>query len=106
MPVVKKLVLKEEHKATPAPWHVFQENGQTWRHQILETSSKHIVGNDLSYANAMFICKAVNSHDALVSALQMMVREFGATAKMRYPGHEKAAALEEANAILHKALLA
>lgn len=83
-------------KHTSTPWELFDRNGiVAVRNPRTRSKKSEIVfwtGFDSSHfpkqakANAAFIVKAVNSHDALVKALQQI------SDTDRYPDHEDTAA--------------
>lgn len=70
-------------KHTPTPWEAFTEpefSGWWAIRQKTEDGLTHEVGSGdggLEEADAKFIVRAVNSHDALVSALRTLVENGG-----------------------------
>lgn len=89
----------KEQQHTPLPWlladHDFEVVvsgdgtviADTWRR------SGHIYPKPIREANARFIFRAVNSHEALVEALQFALRESGCDGDLcNYRWHEKARA--------------
>lgn len=77
-----------EGKHAPLPWHVNHDRPYDGISQIsISNGDTQIIANVVTYkrthgvdggaANAAFIVRAVNSHDALVKALTDMLIEFG-----------------------------
>ena len=66
--------MRKEHKTmkhTPTPWKVIDGKmiiGDSYKEPVIGTINP-LTGTDAQdYANAAFICKAVNSHEALLNA--------------------------------------
>ena len=74
-------IMKESNRA-PLPWKAsltFPENRSAFWQVYDPPTKQHFNGNPVancfdSEANARFICRAVNSHDALVEALRDVLR--------------------------------
>lgn len=84
-------------KATARPWKVIQtkcgqHDGEGDLVEIIGCDNEIVADNQEFYpeaiteANAELIVKAVNSHDALVEALELASGYVGKAVKERYPG--------------------
>lgn len=85
--------MPREH--TPTPWHVgphYRSDVESREGRVAECG---LTKGDRGVANAEFICRAVNSHEALVSALRRSLDWLAS-----YPGGNAAAAYEEARKAL------
>jgi len=71
-------------KHTPTPWHTGGISNPTtdprynlWGPTPAGAQSGECVAKSISPCNAKFICRAVNSHAALVEALKRIIRDRG-----------------------------
>ena len=77
-------------KHTPTPWHTFPTNHDEDQHEfdiypvngmcIAEVGSAY--GDEITAANAAFIIRAANSHEALVRALKSTLKSHDVLADM------------------------
>jgi hypothetical protein len=91
---------------TPTPWRIRNDfgggwiqgspaDGETYGDRVANLAKPKTIGA----ANAAFIVKAVNNHDALVEALEDLLSD--ADRQMKNPSHHIPFSYEKAKAILH-----
>lgn len=70
------------HNATPRPWKVI---GRTVGQYDIEGPQPYAVAQSMAEADADYICRAVNSHDALIEALAQFVRHYDKLRELKAP---------------------
>ena len=100
------------HKHTPTPWELEQDSWISGLHShrrsiVASCNDDGVIPAEAQAANAAFIVKACNSHDALVKALTLTLSELSSCARQLEsmgrcwrPDSSVAKAQEAARAIL------